>query len=269
MGKFTVRFPPPAKDRHLIAVIAGLIATSPAPERTSARRAAARSPGDRRLRLPGSAPAASAACAPAPATPRHGGQATVEHGLSSTGPVSGPRGRVYTWRHAPAAHLAPPAKAPVAQLDRVPGFEPGCRGFESLRARQLHDAGGVPPAGGTPPTLRSALRAASGDGETVHPQGLLPVRGGRGGPRGPARRDVHDRPAVDHDVANARDDAGAGGGPAGLAHRREGARPAGRERNARRRTTGRHAGRPPPRPRSSIGRWPRPGSPGTRPGTGW
>ena len=25
--------------------------------------------------------------------------------------------------------------APVAQLDRVPGFEPGCREFESLRAR--------------------------------------------------------------------------------------------------------------------------------------
>lgn len=27
--------------------------------------------------------------------------------------------------------------APVAQLDRVPGFEPGCREFESLRARQF------------------------------------------------------------------------------------------------------------------------------------
>lgn len=27
-------------------------------------------------------------------------------------------------------------QAPVAQLDRVPGFEPGCREFESLRARQ-------------------------------------------------------------------------------------------------------------------------------------
>jgi hypothetical protein len=26
--------------------------------------------------------------------------------------------------------------APVAQLDRVPGYEPGGRGFESLRARQ-------------------------------------------------------------------------------------------------------------------------------------
>ena len=27
--------------------------------------------------------------------------------------------------------------APVAQLDRVPGFEPGGRGFESLRARHI------------------------------------------------------------------------------------------------------------------------------------
>ena len=27
--------------------------------------------------------------------------------------------------------------APVAQLDRVPGFEPGGREFESLRARHL------------------------------------------------------------------------------------------------------------------------------------
>jgi hypothetical protein len=30
-----------------------------------------------------------------------------------------------------------PNSAPVAQLDRVPGYEPGGRGFESLRARQL------------------------------------------------------------------------------------------------------------------------------------
>ncbi len=28
--------------------------------------------------------------------------------------------------------------APVAQLDRVPGFEPGGREFESLRARQIN-----------------------------------------------------------------------------------------------------------------------------------
>ena len=27
--------------------------------------------------------------------------------------------------------------APVAQLDRVPGYEPGGRGFESCRARQF------------------------------------------------------------------------------------------------------------------------------------
>jgi hypothetical protein len=27
--------------------------------------------------------------------------------------------------------------APVAQLDRVPGFEPGCRRFESVRAHQF------------------------------------------------------------------------------------------------------------------------------------
>ncbi len=28
------------------------------------------------------------------------------------------------------------SRAPVAQLDRVPGYEPGGREFESLRARQ-------------------------------------------------------------------------------------------------------------------------------------
>jgi hypothetical protein len=27
--------------------------------------------------------------------------------------------------------------APIAQLDRVPGFEPGCRGFESLWAHHF------------------------------------------------------------------------------------------------------------------------------------
>src|SRR5690349_12536599 len=31
-----------------------------------------------------------------------------------------------------------PALAPVAQLDRAPGFEPGGREFESLRARQVN-----------------------------------------------------------------------------------------------------------------------------------
>ncbi len=29
-------------------------------------------------------------------------------------------------------------KAPVAQLDRVPGYEPGGREFESLRARHIN-----------------------------------------------------------------------------------------------------------------------------------
>ncbi len=29
--------------------------------------------------------------------------------------------------------------APVAQLDRVPGYEPGGREFESLRARQIRE----------------------------------------------------------------------------------------------------------------------------------
>jgi hypothetical protein len=32
------------------------------------------------------------------------------------------------------------ALAPVAQLDRVPGYEPGGRGFKSCRARQIPDA---------------------------------------------------------------------------------------------------------------------------------
>ena len=30
-----------------------------------------------------------------------------------------------------------PLNAPVAQLDRVPGYEPGGRAFESLQARQI------------------------------------------------------------------------------------------------------------------------------------
>ena len=39
---------------------------------------------------------------------------------------------------APAWAVAPQKdKAPVAQLDRVPGYEPGGREFESLRARQM------------------------------------------------------------------------------------------------------------------------------------
>ena len=31
------------------------------------------------------------------------------------------------------------SKAPVAQLDRVPGYEPGGREFESLRARHKNN----------------------------------------------------------------------------------------------------------------------------------
>jgi hypothetical protein len=34
-------------------------------------------------------------------------------------------------------HYAISFSAPVAQLDRVPGYEPGGREFESLRARQI------------------------------------------------------------------------------------------------------------------------------------
>ena len=71
---------PPVKVRRLIAIIAGPTATFPAPERTSVHPAAARSPCDRRLRPLEPAPAASAACAPAPATPRHGGPARCRAG---------------------------------------------------------------------------------------------------------------------------------------------------------------------------------------------
>ena len=35
-------------------------------------------------------------------------------------------------------HNRNPPKAPVAQLDRVPGYEPGGRRFESFRARHLN-----------------------------------------------------------------------------------------------------------------------------------
>jgi hypothetical protein len=38
----------------------------------------------------------------------------------------------------PVAIEAIPVNAPVAQLDRAPGYEPGGREFESLRARQFH-----------------------------------------------------------------------------------------------------------------------------------
>ncbi len=38
-----------------------------------------------------------------------------------------------------AHNLAPDIDAPVAQLDRVPGYEPGGREFESLRAHQVEE----------------------------------------------------------------------------------------------------------------------------------
>ena len=56
-------------------VSGGAPAYSPAPGRTSLRRAAARSRAGRRLRPPGSERAANRGCGPAPATPRHGGPA--------------------------------------------------------------------------------------------------------------------------------------------------------------------------------------------------
>ena len=40
------------------------------------------------------------------------------------------------WKIALSLYNAP-SHAPVAQLDRVPGYEPGGRAFESLRARHI------------------------------------------------------------------------------------------------------------------------------------
>ena len=37
--------------------------------------------------------------------------------------------------------IVPPLNAPVAQLDRVPGYEPGGRTFESCQARHLNKKG--------------------------------------------------------------------------------------------------------------------------------
>ena len=57
-----------------------------------------------------------------PARPlRHGQKLAAKDG----------RLKPFILRTRPVSH-----NAPVAQLDRVPGFEPGGRGFESLRARQ-------------------------------------------------------------------------------------------------------------------------------------
>ena len=47
-----------------------------------------------------------------------------------------PRGIVPLTSGAEILRIRPPNNAPVAQLDRVPGYEPGGREFESLRARQ-------------------------------------------------------------------------------------------------------------------------------------
>ena len=47
----------------------------------------------------------------------------------------GRTGHISCIGHATLLLFAP--SAPVAQLDRVPGFEPGGREFESLRARQI------------------------------------------------------------------------------------------------------------------------------------
>ena len=65
----------PARARRMVVLSGGAPAYSPAPGRTSVRRAAARSPGGRRLRPPGWERAANRGCGPAPATPRHGGPA--------------------------------------------------------------------------------------------------------------------------------------------------------------------------------------------------
>src|SRR5258707_1253056 len=41
-----------------------------------------------------------------------------------------------SWRVSPENRYNSHSLAPVAQMDRVPGYEPGGRGFESCRARQ-------------------------------------------------------------------------------------------------------------------------------------
>ena len=43
--------------------------------------------------------------------------------------------RIFTMRASLNAKCASRNRGPVAQLDRVPGYEPGGRAFESLRAR--------------------------------------------------------------------------------------------------------------------------------------
>ena len=48
-------------------------------------------------------------------------------------------------------------KAPVAQLDRAPGFEPGGRRFESVRARHIEMKTGVESSGGLRQFLEQKL----------------------------------------------------------------------------------------------------------------
>src|SRR5690606_10882821 len=56
----------------------------------------------------------------------------------ASGPAAGstPRKAGATQQSRPRFGYTSPPRAAVAQLDRVPGFEPGGRGFESLRPRQ-------------------------------------------------------------------------------------------------------------------------------------
>jgi hypothetical protein len=50
-----------------------------------------------------------------------------------------------TTSHAVRSRQATTIDAPVAQLDRVPGYEPGGREFESLRARHIEQGRGLAP----------------------------------------------------------------------------------------------------------------------------
>src|SRR5690606_31715705 len=61
----------------------------------------------------------------------------ARHTLAS-GPAAGPTPRqaAATQQSRPRIGATSPPRAAVAQLDRVPGFEPGGRGFESLRPGQ-------------------------------------------------------------------------------------------------------------------------------------
>jgi hypothetical protein len=74
-------------------------------------------------------------------------------------PLEGPVQRMF-WLTAPAESERPLESvrcAPLAQLDRASGYEPGGRKFESCRARQNHPGGFAPP---DPPTPSLARRCA-------------------------------------------------------------------------------------------------------------